>query len=138
MDTNPRIIKAVELSTVIKRACAETWLCMVQIYSKAFYVLGSFSFISFILSILGSCPRGKNCTFAHSISEIETYRHKRSTVSGRQAFPRNSISSTLSENVASDESMASAQAQSQLPPIARVGPLPRGMCIFKIEIKPFG
>merc|ERR1719210_3321504 len=77
------------------------------------------------LAMHGSCPRGKNCTFAHSISEIETYRHKRSTASGRQAFPRNSISSTLSENVASDESVASAQTQSQLPPIARVGPLPR-------------
>lgn len=28
------------------------------------------------LAIHGSCPRGKNCTFAHSMAEIETYRNK--------------------------------------------------------------
>ena len=87
----------------------------------------------------GSCPRGKNCTFAHSAIEIETYRIKRTTpTNSRPSLPPHY--STRPPSIKTDEEADAidhrARDVAQItplvvaahvqPPVARVGPLPRG------------
>ncbi len=62
------------------------------------------------LAIHGNCPRGKNCTFAHSVSEIETFRSKKR------------IPVAAVEAVAKPKDVILPPSA---PPVAQVAPLPR-------------
>lgn len=97
----------------------------------------------------GSCPRGKNCTFAHSAIEIETYRIKRTTPTNSRPPPphysRPPSIKTDEETDAIDRARAASNEAAQVtplvvaahvqPPVARVGPLPRGGSIVP-EVAP--
>ena len=98
----------------------------------------------------GSCPRGKNCTFAHSSIEIETYRIKRTTPTNSRPPPpyysRPPSIKTADEDTEAIIDRARAVASNEVPPlvvaahvqpppVARVGPLPRGGSVVQ-EIVP--
>ena len=86
------------------------------------------------LSMHGSCPRGKNCTFAHSALELDQFRNKRSvkaeagplSASRRQTpplKPADRRSGMPPQQVRVPPLMTANQC---VPPVAQVAPVPRG------------
>uniref|UniRef100_A0A0K2T8W5 RING-type E3 ubiquitin transferase n=1 Tax=Lepeophtheirus salmonis TaxID=72036 RepID=A0A0K2T8W5_LEPSM len=95
------------------------------------------------LSIHGSCPRGKNCTFAHSLAELEQHRNSRknnnkglippdststkSPLTGVVPSIQPSCSNTSNESstVSKNESGPFRGRPPPNAPVAQVAPLPR-------------
>ena len=89
-----------------------------------------------------SCPRGKNCTFAHSMAEIEAYRGKKAVPRKSQPFsPKKSPNmdpheAPLPPMPAQPPPPHTAVVTPQHPPVAQVAPLPRGNVLVAQQPQP--
>eukprot|EP00096_Caligus_rogercresseyi_P011686 TRINITY_DN468_c0_g1_i5.p1 TRINITY_DN468_c0_g1~~TRINITY_DN468_c0_g1_i5.p1 ORF type:complete len:1005 (+),score=300.74 TRINITY_DN468_c0_g1_i5:505-3519(+) len=81
------------------------------------------------LSIYGFCPRGKNCTFAHSLAELEQHRgQSRKTSSSNNNKQEPSSSAILTSNITPSSAKSESAPLRGRPgntPVAQVAPLPR-------------